>query len=297
MIDTGLDRRQFLTVLGGSAAYIRFGALRNNPDTGTASVAEATVGLDEEQSIEVFDYDPTGSDAAVAADREFEAYFKEKYPTITVNRTVAGFAGFAEQLLTSVAGGAKYDVIYGWPPWLPQFIENEVVSALDPFLENEPDLSADDFYDYGKDVAGGKIYGLSWVAEAQFFFNNKTALAAAGLDDPAELDAAGEWTYDTFRQLAQDASSAGDRPIYGFDMSFTRVSGVFSAFSGDGAPTRDPAGSPTSATTTPTSWDPAAPTPLAAGPGTRSAPSPTRPTIYTSSQVQAASRRARTSSP
>jgi len=204
---TSLTRRYFITILGGSAALAGLSACALGSTDKAASPTIGPAKLDVEQTIEVWDYDPTGVDVWVAADKSFGAYFKEKYPKITVKRSQAGFAGFAEGLLTSVAGGAKYDVIYGWAPWLPQFRKNNVVSALDPFLKNDGTLSADSFHDYGKDVADGKTYGLAWYASADFLFYNKTALAAAGLDDPAKLDAAGQWTYDAFQKLAKGATT------------------------------------------------------------------------------------------
>ena len=51
----------------------------------------------------VFDYDPTGADAWVAADEEFVQYFAEKYPNYVVVREQTPWTGFTEKLLTSIA--------------------------------------------------------------------------------------------------------------------------------------------------------------------------------------------------
>jgi len=229
--NSSLTRRHFITILGGSAAVAGLSACALGSTNKGASPSTGPAKLDVAQTIEIWDYDPTGIDVWVAADKAFAAYFKEKYPKITIKRSQAPFTGFAEGLLTSVAGGAKYDVIYGWAPWLPQFMKNNVVSTLDPFLKNDGSVSADSFHDYGKDVVDGSTYGLAWYASADFLFYNKTALAAAGLADPAKLDAAGQWTYDAFQKLANSATIAGKKPTYGFDMGTTRGSGDYSAFS------------------------------------------------------------------
>ncbi len=224
-----MSRRGFLAALGGTAALAGLSACALNsgskPKTGPTN-------LDVEQTINVWDYDPTGIDLWVDADKKFGDYFTAKYPKVKVKRTTTGFQGFAEALLTSVAGGAKYDVIYGWSPWLPQFVKNNVVTPLDDYLKNDGDVSADAFYDYGKDMRGGKLYGLAWYASAEFMYYNRTALKNAGLGDPAQLDAAGQWTFDAFKQLAQAATkSTPNGPVYGFDMGITRGTGDFSAFS------------------------------------------------------------------
>lgn len=239
-----LSRRHFLTLVGGSVAMMGLAACGGDDDdsagttptsdgttdSGSTSPSTAPSASTEQQTIHVFDFDPTGIEAWVAADEAFGTYFSEEHPNISVERTKAGFVGYAESLLTSVAGGAKYDVIYGWAPWLPQFVENDVVSSLDSFLTGG-DLSADDFHDYGKDVSGGQVYGLAWYASAQYMYYNRGRVADAGLDDPAELDAAGNWTYEQLRSHAEALSDSGSAPNYGFDMGITRGTGDFSAFS------------------------------------------------------------------
>src|SRR5690606_17400626 len=110
--------------------------------------------------------------------------------------------------------------------------QNRVVQPLDPFLASEADLSADSFYDYGKDMSDGDLYGLAWYASAQFLFFNKTAFEAAGLDDPATLDAAGKWDFDALRSAAEALTSgSGTETVFGMDLSGTRGTGDFSAFS------------------------------------------------------------------
>lgn len=226
-----VNRRTFLIGAAGTITLLGLAACTPG-QTQTNSPLTGPTDPSDEQSIKVWDYDPTGIDAWVAADEEFGAYFADKYPAISVDISRAPFGGFAEALLTSIAGGAKYDVIYGWSNWLPQFRQNRVVQPLDPFLASEADLSADSFYDYGKDMSDGDLYGLAWYASAQFLFFNKTAFEAAGLDDPATLDAAGKWDFDALRSAAEALTSgSGTETVFGMDLSGTRGTGDFSAFS------------------------------------------------------------------
>jgi multiple sugar transport system substrate-binding protein len=183
--------------------------------------------------VQVFDYDSTGSDLWVAADKDFEAYFKEKHPNITVKRTTAPFTGFAERLLTSLAGGASYDCIYGYSAWLPQFVSNHAVQPLASFLKQDTGVSEDSFFDYGKDSHKGKTYGLAWYVGAQFPMYNKTEIKKAGLPDPADLDSKGKWDYSALQNLARELTRTGSdsKQVYGIDMSFTNIDSTYNAWS------------------------------------------------------------------
>lgn len=226
-----LNRRTFLIGAAGTVTLFGLAACAPGQNQSSSPLTGPTNPADE-QTINVWDYDPTGIDSWVEADEKFGEYFAEKYPAITVKFNRAPFSGFTEALLTSIAGGAKYDVIYGWSNWLPQFRQNKVVQPLDAFLENEADLSADSFYDYGKDMSQGDLYGLAWYASAQFMFFNKSAFEAAGLEDPASLDAAGNWNYEALRSAAEALTSgSGTETVFGMDMNGTRGTGDFSAMS------------------------------------------------------------------
>jgi ABC-type glycerol-3-phosphate transport system substrate-binding protein len=176
-----------------------------------------------EASINVFDYDPTGTDAWVQADKDFEAYFTGKYPHIKVTRDQAPWTGFTEKLLTSIAGGAKYDVIYGYWEWLPLFMENDVVGPLDDLIAQDSEISADDFFDYAKETSDGKTYGLAWFISGWLQWYNKTRVEAAGQADLKELNKQGKWDYTAWYEFAK-AMTGDDNgtPIFGWDMSATR---------------------------------------------------------------------------
>jgi multiple sugar transport system substrate-binding protein len=176
----------------------------------------------------IFDYDPTGTDAWVTADADFVKYFSEKYPNIEVVREQAPWTGFTEKLLTSVAGGSKYDVIYGYWEWLPLFMENNVVGPLDDLLAADAEIPPDDFYDYAKETVDDKVYGLAWFISGWLHWYNKTAVADAGSPEPKQLDQEDKWDYDAWYQFAKQFTSEQDgAPIYGYDMSSTRSATVY----------------------------------------------------------------------
>ena len=111
-----ISRRAFLAALGGSAAMVGLaacstgtaganGSKNSSGPTASANPSTGPTNQAKPQTINVFDYDSTGIDLWVQADQKFESYFSEKYPNITVKRTKTPFSGYAEALLTAVAGG------------------------------------------------------------------------------------------------------------------------------------------------------------------------------------------------
>ena len=192
----------------------------------TEAVAELAV--EELEVAYVFDYDPTGADAWVAADEEFVQYFAEKYPNYVVVREQTPWTGFTEKLLTSIAGGSRYDVIYGYWQWLPLFIENDVVGPLDDLIDADTTIAADDFFDYAKETVEGDTYGLAWFISGWLHWYNMTAVNEAGYTTPKEMNENGEWDYDAWFQFATDFTSReGGVPIYGYDMASARGVSVY----------------------------------------------------------------------
>lgn len=224
-----LSRRDFLRSVGVASAGLALAACQQAPVTqpSDGQTTGTTPGM-QMRVARVFDYDPTGTDAWVVADAEFETYFKEKYPDIELIREQAPWAGFTEKLLTSIAGGAKYDVIYGYWEWLPLFISNDVVSSLDPLIEADPELDASDFYDYAKETVDGQTYGLAWFISGWLHWFNRSVVQAAGATDLKELAEAGNWNYDTWYQFAKDFTGERDGvPVFGYEVSSTRSPTVY----------------------------------------------------------------------
>jgi ABC-type glycerol-3-phosphate transport system substrate-binding protein len=175
-----LSRRQFLR----NTSLVTLGVALTAACAPIAPAQPETSTGQEQVEVHIYDYDPTGTDAWVVADQQFTDYFTEKYPNIALVREQAPWTGFTEKLLTSIAGGSKYDVIYGYWQWLPLFIENSVVGPIDELLASDDELTADDFYDYAKETIDGQTFGLAWFISGWLHLYNRTTVAAAGFADP-----------------------------------------------------------------------------------------------------------------
>lgn len=225
-----MSRRQLLKAMGMASASVALLAACQPVATTPATSGEAAAPSAAARKISVWDYDPTGTDLWVTADQNFAAYFAENHPDIEVERTVSPFTGFTEKFLTSIAGGAKYDVIYGWVRWLPQFIENNAVTPLDGFLAEDSEVSAEDFYEGAMETVGDDLYGLAWYVGPNFMYYNRSRVEEAGLADPKQLDTEGKWDYPAYYDFI--AKMTGERdgaPVYGVDMTYTRYPGDINA--------------------------------------------------------------------
>jgi len=233
-----LSRRRFLSGLGATAGASILAACA----PAAPQVVKETVVVEKEVEkvvtptpiggaeavVRIFDYDPTGTDAWVQADKDFELYYSAKYPHIKLERDQAPWTGFTEKLLTSIAGGAKYDIIYGYWEWLPLFIENDVVGPLDDMIAQDPEINAEDFYDYAKEVVEGKTYGLAWFISGWLHWYNKTRVQDAGATEPKEMNNNGAWDYDAWYQFAKDFTTEEEGlKIFGYDLGSTRSITVY----------------------------------------------------------------------
>ena len=220
-----LSRREFMRNAGLAGTGLALAACA--PVAQDGAMDDGSM-MAEKETAYIFDYDPTGTDAWVEADQQFIDYFTEKYPDYEIIREQAPWAGFTEKLLTSIAGGSEYDVIYGYWQWLPLFIENNVIGPLDDLIDSDTEISADDFFDYAKETIEGETYGLAWFISGWLHWYNLSAVNEAGATTPKEMNENGDWDYDAWYQFAKEFTSEQDGvPIYGYEMGSGRSVSVY----------------------------------------------------------------------
>lgn len=115
-----------------------------------------------------------------------------------------------------IAAGQSYDLVWLSEAMLPQFIATNNLEDLSALLEDE----AYDFGDISPTLAAnyivdGKLFAVPWTSSPRVWFYNKDLIAQAGLTDPYELAAKGEWTYDKLYEYAEKISALSDS-TYGF---------------------------------------------------------------------------------
>jgi multiple sugar transport system substrate-binding protein len=137
-------------------------------------------------------------------------------------------AAYQDVLRTEIAGGTAPDVF-----WIPgtdiaDFASRGLIMDLRELAEASDAYAGDDAYypgpmelltfDPETETSGPALWGLPRDVSTFGLYLNLDLIAEAGAPDPRELDAAGEWTWDTFREVGEAVDGLGD-DIYGFGMN------------------------------------------------------------------------------
>jgi multiple sugar transport system substrate-binding protein len=137
-------------------------------------------------------------------------------------------AAYQDVLRTEIAGGTAPDVF-----WIPgtdiaDFASRGLIMDLRELADASDAYAGDDAYypgpmelltyDPETETSGSALWGLPRDVSTFALYLNLDLIAEAGAPDPRELDAEGEWTWDTFRQVGEAVNGLGDE-IYGFGMN------------------------------------------------------------------------------
>ena len=137
-------------------------------------------------------------------------------------------AAYQDVLRTEIAGGTAPDVF-----WIPgtdiaDFANRGLILDLRELSELSDSYAGDAAYapgpmelltyDPDTQTSGPSLWGLPRDVSTFAFYLNLDLIAEAGAPDPRELDEAGDWDWDTFRQVAEAVDGLGD-DIQGFGMN------------------------------------------------------------------------------
>jgi multiple sugar transport system substrate-binding protein len=137
-------------------------------------------------------------------------------------------AAYQDALRTEIAGGTAPDVF-----WIPgtdiaDFANRGLIMDLREMAEASDVYAGDDAYYEGPmelltydpetGSSGESLWGLPRDVSTFALYLNLDLIAEAGAPDPRELDEAGDWNWDTFREVGEAVSALGGE-IYGFGMN------------------------------------------------------------------------------
>jgi multiple sugar transport system substrate-binding protein len=160
----------------------------------------------------------TGSEAHLALLNGIAAEYKADHPNVNVQFDTIPFDDYTSKLTIQLAGGNPPDAGWILETNAPAFIEAGVLADIGGTLK------ANETYDYadlaepamGLWTRSEAVYGVPFSTSPFVLFYNSDLFAAAGLQTPNELHAAGEWTWEAFADAAQ-AIAAENPGIYGFE--------------------------------------------------------------------------------
>lgn len=137
-------------------------------------------------------------------------------------------SSYQDVLRTEIASGTAPDVF-----WIPgtdiaDFAKRGLILDLREQADSSDAYAGDDAYypgpmellTYDPESAstGGSLWGLPRDVSTFALYINRDLIAEAGAEDPIALAEAGEWNWDTFREVAEQVGGLGDE-IRGFGMN------------------------------------------------------------------------------
>ena len=137
-------------------------------------------------------------------------------------------SSYQDVLRTEIAGGTAPDVF-----WIPgtdiaDFANRGLILDMRDLAESSDRYAGDDAYAPGPmelltynpetQNSGESLWGLPRDVSTFAFYLNNELIAEAGAPDPRELAEAGEWDWDSFREVAAAVDGLGD-DVTGFGMN------------------------------------------------------------------------------
>jgi multiple sugar transport system substrate-binding protein len=156
--------------------------------------------------------------AAGSAGRQVDIDLSDEYtkahPNVTIKTEDVPFNDYMKKLQTMFAADIGPDVLWNSIWRQPRFAEANSIIALDDLAKNDPSLPkyAPTALEMGK--INGTLYGLPAAASTWVLHYNSDLFKEAGLKNPAELKAAGDWTWQRLQEAALTIGKReGDRLV------------------------------------------------------------------------------------
>ncbi|MCQ6563351.1 ABC transporter substrate-binding protein [Paenibacillus mendelii] len=159
------------------------------------------------------------------------AKFKEKYPNITLEVvTIVGETGSVLEKVTAMnAAGTPADMV--WIQSFPEYVKDDLLVDLKPYMESDPVLSAAKFPQSVLDAMTwkGKLVALPRAIDAYMMYVNKDLLAKHGVEMPTK-----DWSWEEFREIAKKVTdpAAGEYGISPFVFNFQVQSQAYAVSNG-----------------------------------------------------------------
>ncbi|WP_156760249.1 ABC transporter substrate-binding protein [Microbacterium karelineae] len=148
------------------------------------------------------------------------------------------FEDYTTTLTTQLAGGNTPDLAWIFESSAPEFVRSGALADLAPTLQEAEGYEYDDILSTAlalwSDDAGVYAYPFSNSPFAMFV--NTDRVAEAGQEDPAELVASGDWTFDAARAVAAaTADELGGAGLVVRDFEFSDWTNLSTVWGGWGA--------------------------------------------------------------
>src|SRR5687767_11114268 len=153
----------------------------------------------------------SANEAHLALFNEIAAAYKATHPDVNVTFDSLAFEGYTTTLTTQIAGGNAPDLAWILETTASDFVGSGALAPLKATFEaaegyNLPDVTASALALWTSD---GEIYAYPFSTSPFGVFVNNDLIKAAGQPTPAELIAAGEWTWDKAIEVSAAVAATG----------------------------------------------------------------------------------------
>lgn len=122
--------------------------------------------------------------------------FEEQNPNINIEPQYTGWSGYWEQMSAQAAGGNLPDVMQHDRMYLTQYINNDRILSLTPYVDNGTlDMSN---IDQPMEEVDGELYGVTLGVNAFAVSYHQEMFEEAGLEEPSP-----DWTWQDFMDIAR----------------------------------------------------------------------------------------------
>jgi multiple sugar transport system substrate-binding protein len=193
----------------------------------TAALVGSSIAVAAQDDVTVTFRTRPDNDTEAEVYAQVAAQISDQLDGITVEYQKGGSetSSYQDQLKTEAASGTAPDVF-----WIPgtdiaEFSTKGIIADLRAQADGSETYSDDDFYqgpmfhltfDPATGEAGGPLWGLPRDVSTFGLYLNNDLIAEAGAEDPRELAANGEWTWEKFQEVGEAVAALGpDVKAYG----------------------------------------------------------------------------------
>jgi multiple sugar transport system substrate-binding protein len=164
----------------------------------------------------------SANEAHLALFNEIAADFQKTHPNVTVTFEPLPFDNYTTTLTTQIAGGNAPDLAWIFETSAIDFVSS---GALVPLTERFNAVEGYDLADVTDSATAlwrrdGELYAYPFSTSPFAMFANTDLITAAGAKTPAELIAAGEWTWENAMASAKAVADAGKDGIVIRDFNY-----------------------------------------------------------------------------
>jgi len=152
----------------------------------------------------------TGNDAHLKMLNGIAEGFKKTHPDVNVRFETVPVNDYTQKLTFQIAGGNAPDIAWMMEDAAPAFENANLLMDLGPTLKATEGY---DFADFSEPAMGlwqkdETVYGIPFSTSPFLIYYNKDMFDKAGIEDPEQLYAKGEWNMDKFQEVAKKLAQA-----------------------------------------------------------------------------------------